>query len=146
MPRREVIKNSRKITLQLLQIIDWSKIAGVSMYGSLEKLHEVDTKLFRAALHTQFPSTKLSVVSANKDAPVPENTSEIIIVPVVGFDASLHRLGMGGGFYDRYLARQPKALKIGLAHSAGKIEGKIDWQPHDIAMHKIITETIIYSR
>ena len=29
----------------------------------------------------------------------------MLIVPLVGFDAALHRLGYGGGFYDRTLAR-----------------------------------------
>ena len=35
----------------------------------------------------------------------PEVTPEVLIVPLVGFDAGLNRLGYGGGFYDRTLAR-----------------------------------------
>ena len=36
---------------------------------------------------------------------VPELTPEILLVPLLAFDGRGHRLGWGGGFYDRTLAR-----------------------------------------
>lgn len=44
---------------------------------------------------------------------------DVVFTPLVGFDRSGNRLGMGGGFYDRYnnpLERSKPALRIGLAH------------------------------
>lgn len=76
--------------------------------------------------------------------PVPadgaELTPEIIIVPLVGFDAANYRLGNGGGFYDRTLSRMnPRPMTIGVGYSLTKISS-IFPQPHDIPMDIIVTE------
>lgn len=39
---------------------------------------------------------------------------QVIIVPALAFDAKGQRIGYGGGYYDRYLARFPQAYTIGL--------------------------------
>lgn len=80
--------------------------------------------------------------------PVPQNTPELIpevlLIPLVGFDQQLHRLGNGGGFYDRSLAGiAPKPLAIGVGFEATKLEN-IHPQQHDIAMDYVVTEQTIY--
>ena len=76
--------------------------------------------------------------------PVPSNGPEVIpdvvISPLVGFDAGCFRLGYGGGFYDRTLAslkRRPRVIGVGyeMARMA-----TIHPQTHDIAMDVIVTE------
>ena len=42
---------------------------------------------------------------------------DVIFVPLVGYDKNLNRLGYGGGFYDRYIEKINKIIKIGLAFS-----------------------------
>jgi 5-formyltetrahydrofolate cyclo-ligase len=64
---------------------------------------------------------------------------ELILVPCVGFSATNIRLGMGGGFYDRYLPRCPQALRLGIAFSLQEVpEGFAE--PWDAALDEIITE------
>lgn len=50
---------------------------------------------------------------------------DALLMPLVGFDASGQRLGMGGGFYDRLLARLQRGIKrpqlIGLAHRSQQV-------------------------
>lgn len=82
--------------------------------------------------------------------PVPQNTPQLIpdvlLIPLVGFDRQLHRLGNGGGFYDRSLAAiTPEPLAIGIGLETLKI-ADIQPQPHDIAMHHVVTERAIYSQ
>lgn len=68
-------------------------------------------------------------------------TPEILIAPVVGFDATGYRLGYGGGYFDRTLAALgPAARAIGIGLDAAEI-ATIHPQPHDIAMIAIVTET-----
>ncbi len=80
--------------------------------------------------------------------PVPQNTAELVpdvlLIPLVGFDQQRHRLGNGGGFYDRSLAGiSPTPLAIGVGLESLKLED-IQSQPHDIAMDFVVTEQAIY--
>lgn len=64
---------------------------------------------------------------------------EVVIAPLVGFDAAGFRLGYGGGFFDRTLAAiTPSAIAIGVGHPISALP-TIFPQPHDIAMDWILT-------
>lgn len=70
---------------------------------------------------------------------------EILIVPLVAFDANGGRLGYGGGFYDRTLeglrAKGP-TLAIGFAFDAQEAEN-LPLEPTDQRLDMIVTETRI---
>jgi 5-formyltetrahydrofolate cyclo-ligase len=79
------------------------------------------------------------------DIPVPADPTEIgprtLIAPIVGYDGAGYRLGYGGGFFDRTLAKLgDTAAAIGIGFSMFRLE-TIHPQPHDIAMAAIVTET-----
>lgn len=63
----------------------------------------------------------------------------VVLAPVVGFDPACYRLGYGGGFFDRTLARMTESpLIIGLGYAEASIN-TIFPQPHDVAMNWIVT-------
>ena len=66
---------------------------------------------------------------------------DLVILPGVGFDRQGYRLGYGGGYYDRFLARHQmkSALIIGLGFSC-QIVDKLPRDPWDIQMDMVITE------
>jgi 5-formyltetrahydrofolate cyclo-ligase len=67
---------------------------------------------------------------------------DILLVPLVGFDNGLNRLGYGGGFYDRYIEKIEKikkVIKIGLAFSYQKLK-RVPTNQHDKKLDFIITE------
>ena len=67
---------------------------------------------------------------------------DILLVPLVGFDNGLNRLGYGGGFYDRYIEKIEKikkVIKIGIAFSFQKIKS-VPTNHHDKKLDFIITE------
>lgn len=72
--------------------------------------------------------------------PVPtrgeEVAPQILVAPVVGFDALNYRLGYGGGFYDRTLAARP-ARAIGVGYEIQRIE-TVHPQWHDVAMERVV--------
>ena len=68
---------------------------------------------------------------------------EILIVPLVAFDAGGNRLGYGGGFYDRTLAglRARRAtLAIGFAFDAQQAE-RLPLEPTDERLDMVVTES-----
>lgn len=66
---------------------------------------------------------------------------DVVLVPCVGFTKSGHRLGYGGGYFDRWLAANPHVTSIGLAWAVTEInEAEFDAQPHDQALSLVLTE------
>ena len=71
---------------------------------------------------------------------------DVLVVPLVGFDAGCYRLGYGGGFYDRTLAAAaPRPHTIGIAFADAELN-TIYPQPHDIPMDVIVTERFVRQR
>ena len=65
----------------------------------------------------------------------------VVLAPLVGFDPACYRLGYGGGFFDRTLARMTgRQLRIGIGYADALID-TIFPQPHDIPMDWIVTGT-----
>jgi len=61
-----------------------------------------------------------------------------LLVPCLGFSPQGYRLGYGGGFYDRTLARQPRPRTLGIAYSS--LEVQFPGDAHDVALDCILTE------
>lgn len=65
------------------------------------------------------------------------NELKIIFVPLLVADKAGHRIGYGGGFYDRFLAQYPNAEKIGLSLFPIK-RALPDLEAHDIPLDRVI--------
>ncbi|NCG18650.1 MAG: NUDIX domain-containing protein, partial [Rhodobacterales bacterium] len=63
----------------------------------------------------------------------------ICLVPGLAFTHEGHRLGYGGGFYDRFLTEHPLARPIGLCFERQMVP-KVPVQNHDVAMTAVITD------
>lgn len=71
---------------------------------------------------------------------------DTLIVPLVGFDEACHRLGYGGGYYDRTLAKaKVKPLTIGIGFEFMRL-ASIQPLAHDIPMDFIVTEAGVFPR
>ena len=70
---------------------------------------------------------------------------DIILIPLVAFDKNLNRLGYGGGYYDRLIAKlskKKKIIKIGLALSIQEID-KVPINAYDQKLDYIVTNKYI---
>ncbi len=74
---------------------------------------------------------------------------DVVILPLVGFDPQGHRLGMGGGFYDRALAFRNRGMHgdrprlIGVAFECQRVDALVA-APWDVPLDAIITEAGLY--
>ncbi len=68
----------------------------------------------------------------------------LVLVPLLAFDTVGHRVGYGGGYYDRFLAETgPQCLKIGLSFFE-PVEFIDDVQATDVALHGCVYPAGIY--
>lgn len=68
---------------------------------------------------------------------------DMLLMPLVAFDDSGARLGMGAGFYDRYLSRIPhrmRPLLVGVAHEVQRSPRPLPTAPWDVPLDGVITE------
>jgi 5-formyltetrahydrofolate cyclo-ligase len=71
---------------------------------------------------------------------------DLLLAPIVAFDASGHRIGMGAGYFDRYLAglrhrrRPARPRVIGCAYGFQEVPA-IPARPWDIPLDAVVTET-----
>nr|WP_084197259.1 5-formyltetrahydrofolate cyclo-ligase [Solimonas soli] len=67
---------------------------------------------------------------------------DAIVLPLLGFDMHGNRLGTGGGYYDRWLARPrstPRPRYLGYAYAIQQVE-QIPREPWDVKLDAVITE------
>ncbi len=102
------------------QHLEWHRIAADSLWkrGPFGILEPVDGPVWQAA-----------------------NGPAVILCPLTAFDRSGNRLGMGIGYFDRWLASHRQGIRqiIGLAFSCQEFES-VPTEPHDIPLDIIINE------
>ena len=70
-------------------------------------------------------------------AEVADQEIQAVLVPALAFDRDGNRLGFGAGYYDRFLARVPTALRIGIADLV--VEESLPAETFDIPMTHLAT-------
>ncbi|MEO0346166.1 MAG: 5-formyltetrahydrofolate cyclo-ligase [Pseudomonadota bacterium] len=70
----------------------------------------------------------------------------VVCAPLTAFDAQLRRVGMGGGYYDRWFSQRLHRCgvhRIGIAFDCQRV-ADIEAQSWDVSLHGVVTETRIY--
>lgn len=85
-------------------------------------------------------SDSLGVRAPKVGQEIPHEEIDLVIVPGVAFDMHGFRLGRGGGYYDRYLARFSRnTATIGVCFDIQFVE-EIPTEPTDIAVHAVVSD------
>lgn len=69
--------------------------------------------------------------------------SGMMVMPGVAFDRDLHRVGYGGGFYDRFLETHPKIKRVAVAYEF-QLFDQVPHEDFDLAPDLIVTEKGVY--
>jgi 5-formyltetrahydrofolate cyclo-ligase len=72
-------------------------------------------------------------------ADAPAVVPNVVIAPLLAYDADCYRLGYGGGFYDRTLAAHSEMKAFGFAYGA-QIVDHVPREEHDWPLQGVITE------
>ncbi len=145
------IKQAKRIAIYLSHdgelatsaFIDWCWQQKKELYLPVVHPFSTGNLLFlRYQKETELISNKFGILEPKLDVTkvCPLANFDIICTPLVAFDSTGARLGMGGGFYDRSLAhwQQTKLYPLGLAHDCQLVES-VPVESWDIPLPEIVT-------
>lgn len=72
-----------------------------------------------------------------EDGPVADDTTALVLMPGLAFDSEGHRIGYGGGFYDRFLAREPSHPTLALCYDFQMVE-HLDTEEFDVPVDCVL--------
>lgn len=71
------------------------------------------------------------------DEPVAEDTTALVLMPGLAFDRQGHRIGYGGGFYDRFLARETDHPTVALCYGFQMLD-RLDTEEFDVPVDCVL--------
>lgn len=170
MTREEYEKRSKQIHDRLFKTKEWKKAKTIGVTVSI--FPEVDTysiiqagwqtgkqiavpkcipatREMRFYLLTGFEQLEKSYFGLyepviGETVEISKKDIELLLVPGVGFTKDGYRLGLGGGYYDRFLTDFP-GRTAALCFSEQIME-KLPLEPHDRPVQQIITDTTVFER
>lgn len=163
---KQINAYSYQIFIQLLALQEFKAAKNIGAYSALDEEVNILSALIRQTGKTIYLPviesnqaltfhlyTKKTALSKNKYQilePDPKTSSSItphdldlILIPMLGFDLQGNRLGMGQGYYDRYLAYLNTTTKCGLAFSC-QTWPFLPHEAHDVKMDLILTEKQLF--
>lgn len=71
------------------------------------------------------------------DEPVADDETALVLMPGLAFDPQGHRIGYGGGFYDKFLAAEPSHPTLALCYDFQLLE-HLETEDHDIPVDYVL--------
>ena len=72
-----------------------------------------------------------------EDGPIADDPTALVLMPGLAFDPQGHRMGYGGGFYDKFLAAEPDHPTLALCYDFQMLE-HLETEAHDIPVDFVI--------
>lgn len=99
------------------------------------------TMVFRRIVdETTFATSRFGVEEPIDGVIIRPSRQSILLLPGSCFDKQGHRIGYGGGFYDRYLAQNHYRAAIAVAYNFQLLDA-IPFESHDVMVNGIVTES-----
>lgn len=71
------------------------------------------------------------------DGPVADDETALVLMPGMAFDPQGHRIGYGGGFYDKFLAKEPNHPTLALCYDFQMVE-HLETEEFDIPVDTVL--------
>ena len=71
------------------------------------------------------------------DEPVADDQTALVLMPGLAFDPQGHRMGYGGGFYDKFLEKEPEHPTLALCYAFQMME-HLETEAHDIPVDTVL--------
>ena len=139
----DVYKNARTIygylpynqevrTVAMLEqaILDGKRVAVPKVYGD-------EMRFIYLTDMTRVETGYAGIPEPVEDGPVAEDDTALVLMPGLAFDPQGHRIGYGGGFYDKFLAQEGKHPTLALCYDFQVLE-HLETEEFDIPVDKVL--------
>jgi 5-formyltetrahydrofolate cyclo-ligase len=117
----------------------WEQGLPISWIVSTTNFQNKELSHFYLDKHTKLDTNKWGI-SEPIDAQIcPIENIQMVLVPLLAFDKQGFRVGYGQGFYDRFLAKCPQTVKVGISLESSLEESITDKDPYDVPLDYCIT-------
>lgn len=111
-------------------IRDGKRVAVPKVYGDEMKFLYLDDL-------SQVEKGYAGIPEPISDAPVADDPTALVLMPGLAFDREGHRIGYGGGFYDKFLAEEPNHPTLALCYDFQMMD-KLETEEHDIPVDYVL--------
>ena len=124
--------NQEVRTVEMLQqaIADGKRVAVPKCYGSEMRFIWMDDLSQVAPGYANIPEPIA-------DEPIADDEAALVLMPGLAFDPQGHRIGYGGGFYDRFLADEPDHPTLALCYGFQMVE-HLETEEFDIPVDQVM--------
>lgn len=124
--------NQEVRTVPMLQraLDEGKRVAVPKVYGDDMKFIYLDDL-------TQVAKGYAGIPEPIADAPVAQDETALVLMPGLAFDRQGHRIGYGGGFYDKFLAREPHHPTLALCYDF-QVQEALQTEEFDIPVDTVI--------
>ncbi len=94
----------------------WQEYTSIQVVSSKTLWKQRELKHFTLSENTEIRNNNWGIPEPEGEIESPHTQFDIVLVPLLAFDTQGDRLGYGGGFYDRFLAKaNPETLRVGVS-------------------------------
>jgi 5-formyltetrahydrofolate cyclo-ligase len=130
---------SEEICERVLEMARWNEAQSIVLFSPLPSEPIITPLKLDCDVRKITCTTVPQSARTEADLHLPE-TIDLILVPGLAFSQTKHRLGRGGGFFDRLLAGPAQnAFKLAICFSF-QILDSVPVQGHDVVMDEVVTE------
>lgn len=124
--------NQEVRTTAMLQqaLLDGKKVAVPKVYGDEMKFIYLEDLTQVAPGYSNIPEPVC-------DGPIARDPNALVLMPGLAFDAAGHRIGYGGGFYDRFLQQEPNHPTLALCYDFQMLS-HLETEEHDIPVDCVL--------
>ena len=109
---------------------DGKKVAVPKVYGDEMKFLYLDDL-------TKVSKGYAGIPEPIADEPVADDETALVLMPGLAFDPAGHRIGYGGGFYDKFLAAEPNHPTLALCYEFQMLP-ELHTEEHDIPVDTVL--------
>ena len=124
--------NQEVRTWELLEraLQDGKKVAVPKVYGE-------EMRFIYITDFTQIGEGYCGIPEPLNDEPIADDKSALVLMPGLAFDREGHRIGYGGGFYDRFLSLEPSHPTVALCYDF-QLQESLPTEEFDIPVDLVI--------